>query len=78
MVSCLQDGKRKNMNRIFVKDGDTISVIAELDPSAFDPALNYPGVGQAFRVIANSFSPMLMLVPLTNEPALLTDLPRKE
>jgi hypothetical protein len=68
---------RKNMNRIFVKDGDTISVIAEVGPSAFDPGGRYPGVGQAFRVVANSFGPTLKLIPLVKEPKLLDVLPER-
>ena len=59
---------------IRVKDGDTLSVIVELDSSLHDPALQFPGVGQSFRVVAGSQGPILELIPLSNYPVLLSDL----
>jgi hypothetical protein len=61
-------------NIVYVKDGDNLNVIAKLDPSASDPAGLYPGVGQTFRVVANSFGPALKLVPLSDRPSVLSEL----
>jgi hypothetical protein len=65
------------MNKLYVKDGDTINIIAELEPTISDPALSYPGVLQAYRIVANSYGPTLTLVPLASDPILLTDLGKK-
>ena len=52
---------------IYVQDGEDVSFIAELGPSVFDPANQYPGVTRAFRVIANNSSegPILDLAPIS-------------
>jgi len=57
---------------VYVKDGQDISVIAELGPSVYDPAGIKTGVAQTFRVIANSFGPNLKLVPLVDKVTILT------
>src|SRR6266436_3473733 len=49
---------------IFVKDGDTLVLIAETPISTSDPTDEFPYVSQAFRVVADRVSPILALVPL--------------
>lgn len=56
------------MKVIRVKDGEDISILAELQPSVADPVLAIPAVAQTFRVIANSFGPTLSLTALTSRP----------
>ena len=60
------------MKPIYVKDGDTVVFIAKMEPSVSDPALEIPGVAQAFRVIANSYGPTLLLVPEVSVPTKLS------
>jgi hypothetical protein len=62
-------------NVLYVKDGDNLSIIVKLDPSVSDPALFVPAIAQTYRVVANSFAPILKLVPLADKPTLLTELP---
>lgn len=64
-------------NVLMVEDGDTISIIAKLEPSVSDPALSVPGVAQSYRVVANSFGPTLTLVPLTDKITKLSSLPSR-
>jgi hypothetical protein len=61
-----------------VKDGDTISVIVKLDPSATDPSLQIPAVANSYRVVANSFGPKLELVPLSDKITCLSEVIYKQ
>ena len=65
-------------NLIYLKDGDNFSVIVKLDPSVSDPCLSKVAVAQTYRVVANSFAPILVLVPLKNEPTALSHLPEEK
>ena len=60
-------------NVIYVKDGDNISIIAKLDPSAHDPMLNHPEIAMVYRVVATSHGPTLELVPLGPQPVFPTE-----
>lgn len=58
---------------LFVKDGDTIVVIAKTQgPTVSDPCDEYPYVSQAYRVVAYSNGTLpgatLALVPLGSRP----------
>ena len=65
-------------NTLYVRDGENISIVVVLDPSVHDPAGTVPAIGQSYRVVANSFGPVLQLVPLAPVPALLKELPEPE
>jgi len=53
-------------NLLRVKDGDTVVILADVEPSVCDPLRVNPTVAMAFRVVANSSGPVLTLVPLAN------------
>lgn len=59
-------------NPVYLKDGDNLSIIVNLEPSVWDPAGEYPAISQSFRVVANGFGQTLELVPLAANPTLLT------
>jgi hypothetical protein len=54
---------------IFVKDGDSLLVFAEIDrPSVMDPCGNYSHVVESYRVVAQLTGPTLVLVPVGEGP----------
>lgn len=60
-------------NILKVKDGDTISIIATVGPSVYDPAATIEAVAQSYRVVANfNGQPVLALVPLKDIPVALS------
>lgn len=61
-----------------VADGDTITIIAKVPVSATDPAHTIKAVARSYRVVANSWGPVLSLVALHNDPKRITDYPFKE
>lgn len=58
---------------IFVNDGEEFSVVIKMSPSLYDPQGSIAAIAQTFRIVANSHGPVLVLVPLTNAPVLLSD-----
>lgn len=58
--------------KIEINDGENLIVMVPLKHSLHDPALQYPYVCQAYRVVANSYGPTLVLVPLKSEPTLVS------
>ena len=65
-------------NIIILKDGDTFCVIAKVEPSVSDPGHEHPAVSQAYRVVANSSGPTLVLVSLSSGPVRITELQRQD
>lgn len=53
---------------IFVNDGDTLVLVASAPITVSDPTDEFPGVSQAYRVVADRVSPTLVLVPLRETP----------
>ncbi len=49
---------------ILVKDGDTLVVVAQIDPSVCDPTGLEPAVANAYRIVASRET--LQLIPLGN------------
>jgi hypothetical protein len=64
-------------NIVVVEDGEDLSVIVRLKPSAFDPGGEIPGIAQVYRVVASAYGLILELVPLSLEPHRLSNSPKR-
>lgn len=62
---------------IYLEDGDDLSIIVKLNPSASDPSGQFPGIAMTYRVIANAYGPTLKIVPHADTPRLLTEVPKQ-
>ena len=58
--------------RIRVKDGDVLTVVAEVGPNVVDPNGDYLAVAMNYRVVA-SVTPLLVLVPYADTPVRVTE-----
>ena len=66
---------REKMSRhytVILEDGDTLSVIAQLQPSLSDMANTVAAVAQRYRIVADVCAPTLALVPLNEKPGKLS------
>jgi hypothetical protein len=70
-----EQGERMDVKTVYLKDGDGLNVIVELEASAFDPGGQIVAVAQSYRVVANVYGPTLELVALSPEILTLAHLP---